>query len=440
MHGGSYHIAAVLSPVVAFAMGACTGPSVSEPAIGTLTINLATSIGGRVYRLRDATITVTGPDSVQVFHTEDLPDRSSLSANVPAGAYSALLDPGWQLERLEQFSQATVNAELASDNPLHFRVGFGQRTVMPLRFRTNIGEVDLTQGYDIELDVEEVAVRGVVVSSFFPPDAAGLAVFAPNANRDTAPLRTIDGIEAPLVEATGVAVAGDEIIVADRFYPAINVFPRDGSGLLPPSRRIAGIQNEMVVPSAIAVYQGEMYVADRIGAVLVFPLAATDDVAPTRKITDLSPFSQIAIDRGTGELYVPEGFQGVVRVFPASASGPATAIRTIGGPHTGFVSPSGVAVFGGFLFISDFQTGDIRVFSALADGDATPLRVIRTAHDGTGSLGQLSVARDEIYVVNRITGTVDVFPINATGALSPTRSFAGGTPDSPFELIGVAVF
>jgi len=209
---------------------------------------------------------------------------------------------------------------------------------------------------------------------------------------------------------------------------------------MPQSRFIAGLNNEMGVPSAIAVYQGEMYVADQIDAVRVFPLAATGDVAPTREITDLFPAAQIAIDRDAGELYVPEGFRGVVRVFPAGASGPATAVRTLGGPHTGLVSPNGIAVFGGQLFVSDEQTGDIRVFSLWADGDAAPLRVIKTARNGVGSLGQLSVARDEIYVVNEVAGAVDVFPINGTGAISPTRSFAGSTSGSPFHPFGVAVF
>lgn len=439
MYGGSSRVSAVLSFATACVVAACSGPS--ESAVGTLVVNLSTATpDGKIYRLRDATITITGPDSVQVFHTEDSPDRASLSANVPAGHYAALLDPGWRLERLEQFSDATVNAELVSDNPLDFTVDFGMRTVVPLRFRTNIGEVDLSQGYDLTLDVEEVAVRGVVVSSFFGPDEAPqLAVFPPNASGASAPLRTIDGTEFSLVEATGVAVAGDEIIVADQFYPMISVFPLGADGRRTQSRQIAGLNNDMALPTAIAVYQGEMYVAD-IGKVLVFPLAADGDVAPSREITGLRVGEQIAIDREAGELYVPGAFSGAVRVYPAGASGEAAPVRTIAGTHTGLISPCGVALFDGGLFVSDCQTGDLRVFSTLADGDATPLRVLNTAHNGIGSLGQLSVARDEIYVVNKVTKTVDVFPINATGATPPTRSFAGSTPVLPFEPFGVAVF
>lgn len=420
---------------------ACAGPE--QPATGSLTINLAgVTPDGTEYRLRDATITVTGPDSVQVFHTEDQPDRASLSANVPAGAYSALLDPGWRLERLDAFSEATVNAELISDNPLHFAVDFGQRTVVPLRFRTNISEVDLTQGYDIVLDVEEVAVRGVVVSSFAARGTGiGLAVFAPDAVGDAPPLRTIGGTSTGLFNPTGIWVAGDDIIVAGQDDPSVSVYPRDGSGDLAPTRQIFGLNNELVLPTAIAVYQGEMYVADELSAVQVFPLAASGDVAPTRAITGLRWPAQIAIDRETGELCVADHIAGVVQVFPAGASGAATPVRTLGGPTTGLREPGGVAVFEGELFVSDEATGDIRVFLDFGDGDVAPLRVISTAHMGVGSLGQIAVSRDEIYVVNNVTHQVDVFPINGSGALAPNRSFAGiGTPDAPFEPFGIALF
>jgi 6-phosphogluconolactonase (cycloisomerase 2 family) len=171
---------------------------------------------------------------------------------------------------------------------------------------------------------------------------------------------------------------------------------------------------------------------------LVFPLAADGDVAPTRRLDDISRSieSQIAIDRSTGELYVVDGFPGVVRVYAANASGPATLIRT----NTGLVSPSGVGILFGQLFVSDEQTGDIRVFRLEAEGDTTPLRVLSTAINGGGSLGHLSVTRDEIYVVNRATDSVAVYPINATGPTPATRSFAGSTPGLPFHALGVATF
>lgn len=438
MHGERTYVQTVVSSVVAVVVAACAGPGGSEPASGTLVIKLIGSApDGNQYVLRNATITITGPDSVQVFHTEDQLFRESLSANVPAGHYSALLDVGWRLERIDAFGSDEVNAELASDNPLRFTVEFGERTVVPLRFRTNIGEIDLSQGYNIVLDVEEVPVRGVAVSSLLLNTAPHLAVFAPDASGDTPPVRTISGAG----EAAGMVVAGDDIIVADEFGPAIGVFPREASGGLSQPRRIAGLSTELQFPDAVAVYNGELYVTD-LSSVLVFPLAADGDVAPIRRLDGISRSieSQIMIDRNTGELYVLDGFPGVVRVYAASASGPATPIRTLGGPNTGLVSPSGVSMLFGHLFISDEQTGDIRAFALNAEGDTAPLRVLKTAINGVGSLGHLSVTRDEIYVVNHLTDRVAVYPINAIGPTPATRSFAGSTPSLPFHALGVAAF
>jgi hypothetical protein len=125
------------------------------PVTGTLGVNLVGSTpSGAFYRLRDAVITVDGPNPT-VFDTEDDPDRISLSADVEPGDYSATVAPGWRLERLEDGNATTVTATLISDNPALFTVVPLQRTIVPLRFLVDDGEVPLDQGYDIVLDVDE---------------------------------------------------------------------------------------------------------------------------------------------------------------------------------------------------------------------------------------------------------------------------------------------
>lgn len=436
----SVHFVRYVAFVGAGVLAACSG--IAGPPTGSLQINLATiTPDGTEYRLRDATITVTGPESVDVFHTEDQPDRDKLSANVPVGAYSALLDPGWRLERVEAFSETDVNAQLISDNPVHFTVEFDQRTIAPLRFRTNTDEVDLSQGYDIVLDVQEVDIQGVVVSSAHAsPTGPAVAVFAPDADGTASPLRAIRGFDFPF-SGTGVAMAGHEIIVLDRGQPAIDVFPRDGDGNIAPTRQIIESSTSLNNLSGAAVYQGEIYVATLFNGIMVFPLAASDDAAPSRTITGLSDVRQIAIDREAGELFVPDARAGVIRVIPAGTSGPAVPTRTIGGPTTGLREPAGIALLGGQLFVADASTGHIRVFRSLADGDAAPLRVITSPATALGFIGNLAVSRDAIYVINEVSDSVDVFPINATGNVAPIRSFARiGTPFEPFFPAGIAVF
>ena len=90
-----------------------------------------------------------------MWNTEDNIDRTSLSANVVVGAYTADLAAGWRLERLVQ-GQPPVNvtATLASANPAAFMVAPMMRTAVPLRFVVEGGVVDMSQGYDITIDVE----------------------------------------------------------------------------------------------------------------------------------------------------------------------------------------------------------------------------------------------------------------------------------------------
>lgn len=62
----------------------------------------------------------------------------------------------WRLERLDAGVATSVSATLTSDNPVAFTVVAGRRTTVPLRFHVDTGEVDMMQGYDITIEVEEV--------------------------------------------------------------------------------------------------------------------------------------------------------------------------------------------------------------------------------------------------------------------------------------------
>jgi hypothetical protein len=128
--------------------------SVDSP-MGTVAINLTgTAPSGSVYRLRDATINVDGPDPT-VFHTEDDPTRTSLSADVTPGDYAATVQPGWRIERVDSGTAAPVNATLTSDNPVAFTVLPQMRTAVPISFKIDAEDVDLGAGFDIVIGVDE---------------------------------------------------------------------------------------------------------------------------------------------------------------------------------------------------------------------------------------------------------------------------------------------
>src|SRR5215831_20482735 len=100
-----------VSAMMLVSMASLAGCVASQsPSLGTLSLNLVSQApSGAIYRLRDATITVTGPESTTVWRTEDDPNRTSLSGDVVTGDYSALVAPGWRLERVEGSSSIAVD-------------------------------------------------------------------------------------------------------------------------------------------------------------------------------------------------------------------------------------------------------------------------------------------------------------------------------------------
>ena len=121
-------VLAALSLAALASLTACLDSAgTDDTEVGTISIGLAgQGASGAIYRLRDATFTVDGPSSMLVWSTEDDPDRTSLSANVVIGNYTASLAPGWRMERLVMGQPPVdVNATLVSTNPAMFAISLG---------------------------------------------------------------------------------------------------------------------------------------------------------------------------------------------------------------------------------------------------------------------------------------------------------------------------
>jgi hypothetical protein len=398
-----------------------TGCLEASPAsVGTINLNLvAQAPSGTVYRLRNAIITVTGVGATKVWNTEDAPDQTTLSANVAAGDYSAALQAGWSLERLEAESAIPVPADLISDNPDQFTVPVGQRISVPLRFRVNEGEVDMAQGYDVVITVDEPPPRIIVGY----PQA--VAVYPASADGVQASLRALSGAATTMDFPTSVVVAHGEIVVAD-LDNAIDFFPIAATGDRSPTRRISGPATTLSNPSSLAIVDGELYVA-QFGSIAVFPLNAAGNATPTRTLTGTTGHF-LAVDRG--EIYVSE-IDGI-GVYAASATGPATRTRTITGPHC----PASIAINAGEIFVSDICALAVLVFPENASGNVPPTRTMAPFNFPDDEFRvQLAIFHDELYVSD--TRGIRVFPTNVLVS-GPTRSFVDpaqrGTP------LGVAVY
>jgi hypothetical protein len=418
------------------ALTACTAPP--DTATGTLTLDLVgTAPSGTQYRLRDAKILVRGPDSTRLWDTEDMPDRTSLSADVSPGDYTAAVQGGWRLERLAGASATPVAATLVSDNPARFTVAGRRRTAVPLRFRVDGDVVDMTQGYDITITVDEPRSPVIVIgnSGNFdsdPPLQRSITVYPSDGEGDLAPLRTIAGPRTTLSDPIDLVVAGDRIIVSD--VDAIDVFLLSASGDVAPTTRIAGPSTGLVSAQSIAVSNGEIYAVQNDQSILVFPLTASGDVPPSRRITSpwLNPFHTV-IDHG--EIYVLDsnpGFEARVLVFPASTDGAVLPTRTLRWAPPPDPLAIGLAIRGDELFVA--TESSIDVLPAGADGPVTPLRSLAPI----SGVFQIAVFHDEIYAPSFTTNRVMVFPADASGSVAPTRTIAGPSThlDGP---IGVSV-
>lgn len=415
---------------------ACTEPS--GAVTGTLALDLiGTAPSGTSYRLRDATIAVEGPDSVQVWNTEDAPDRTSLSANVATGDYTAVVAAGWRLERLGGASATPVAATLVSDNPAHFTVAAQQRTAVPLRFRVDGDVVDMTQGYDITVTVDEPQAPVIVILNggnfeSTPPLQRSITVYPAAGDGDLAPLRTIAGPHTTLNSPIDLVVAGDRIIVCD--IDAIDTFSLSASGDAAPVTRITGPHTGLISTQSVALWNDEIYVAQADQRILVFPRTASGDVTPSRVITaPLFNALHMAIDHG--EIFMlssQPGFEARVQVFPASATGTVQPTRTLRWAPPPDPLALGIAIRGGELFVA--TESSIDVLAADADGPVTPLRSLAPIF----AVYQLAVFHDELYVPSFLANDIQVFPADASGSAVPTRTIAG--PSTGLDgSIGVSV-
>jgi hypothetical protein len=410
----------------------CAAPG--APATGTLTLNLVGQApSGTVYRLRHAVITVTGPAS-RTWNTEDDPDRTSLSDQVPAGDYAASLVPGWNLERIEGTTATPVAAQLISENPALFVVSPEQRTTVPLRFHVDTDVVDMSQGYDLVLTPEESPPQFIVVANANDFDAGSITVYQGNANGDVAPLRTIAGPRTTLSFPGGITVTDDQIIVCDAGIGAIDFFPINARGNVAPTRQIVGFETGLDFCTDVAVFNQEVYVA-QLHDLLVFPITANGDAAPTRRIAGLASGDFLAIDEG--ELYLTDRSTngGGVLVYALPLTDGAQPTRFLSLPCA-----AGITAGGGDLFVDDGCSvfGGINLYPQTASGHVTPLR--RLSGDDTGMQGpeQIKRVRGELYVADRSESHVFIYRDTASGNTVPHRAI-GGPNSGVLRPIGVAV-
>jgi hypothetical protein len=106
-----------------------------------------------------------------------------------------------------------------------------------------------------------------------------------------------------------------------------------------------------------------------------------------------------------------------LRQFAANAQGSAAAIREISGPNTVLNSPATVSYepVENVLYVSDYFGQAIRVFPASASGDVTPLRTLNPPLLGQPRTSVPIATQDELIVIAS-NCCIYTFPLHASGS------------------------
>ena len=322
----------------------------------------------------------------------------------------------------------------------------------------------LAAGVDPVLAADEVYVSNYYGGSIY--------VYPRAANGDVAPLRAIrTGLSLP--HDLAIDLLHREIFAPNNQPaaggPAINVYDLDA--IYPkgdePKRTITGPLTLLDRPAGLIVdpIHQEMYVAndvDLTAAILVFPLSANGNVAPSRVIqgalTTLRGPMGMALDLVHDELIVVSykvADEGSITTFSRTANGNVAPLRTIQGPLTTFNKPQALAldlvhnelIVANSFFDNTASLGGLLVFLRTASGNVAPVRQITGANTGLCNPIGMTLDRmhDELFVTNAAGNpacagpSVAVFARGASGNAPPLRKIGPGPVCDLNNPEGVAV-
>jgi hypothetical protein len=135
----------------------CAQEATNQEEVGTLTMNLvATTADGDTFRLRGAQFAVSsGGFDADVLTTEDNPDATSLSSELPEGDYTVRLRAGWFMEKLVDGAYEVVDAQLQSPESVDVAIAEGVTTPVSYQFKAFGQQVAFGGTLEITTEVVE---------------------------------------------------------------------------------------------------------------------------------------------------------------------------------------------------------------------------------------------------------------------------------------------
>lgn len=139
--------------------------SQTENEVGTLKMPLtATSTSGATYRLRNATLAISGTEEATIL-SEDHLNQQGFTVDLAAGDYVLSLAEGWSLEKIVGGAPEPVDAVLTSENPAPFVISDQQYTYVNFIFQAGDDVIQLGDG---RLVVGVIVEDGVAMSENDP--------------------------------------------------------------------------------------------------------------------------------------------------------------------------------------------------------------------------------------------------------------------------------
>jgi hypothetical protein len=170
-----------------------------------------------------------------------------------------------------------------------------------------------------------------------------------------------------------VTLAGNKVVV----------FPLTASGNVAPSRTITGAATGLSLPIGMAMdSKGSLYVANRTGSkVTVYPIGADGNVAPTRSLVDTAMKSPqaLVIDRADGVFVATcpncgSSSGGATGMFHF-ANGSNAVDYFLRGANTGMTVPNGIGLDAtSNIYIGNAFGGTVSVYAPGASGNSLPIR------------------------------------------------------------------
>jgi len=217
-----------------------------------------------------------------------------------------------------------------------------------------------------------------------------IVVFPPGASGNVAPARTIAGPAAlPMTDAfASLAVAPDGTIFAASQAssapqnPKILVFAPGANGNVAPIRTITGSATTMQAVLSVSWFFTSIAVADATQHVLFFSTSADGDVAPKRTLNVAPGVVTGSFFNGIGALYLSryDVSTSTVLAYIAGAMADATPLLALTGPTTTITAAGGVATDEAsnvFVTNADPAGASVAVFDSSATGNVAPIRTLK---------------------------------------------------------------